>query len=105
MFNPLTLRSRELMALRLLLNGRFTGCSGLELVKRSVGKLSRGAVYIVLSELESKEMIQVRKETSSTTRLPRRVYHATARGRAIFIHHWKNETGCQPNEMAFRHYV
>lgn len=56
---------------------------GLELVKRSDGKVKRGTVYVTLQRMEEKGFVESRQEdtTDEGVGAPRRLYRITGFGR------------------------
>jgi DNA-binding PadR family transcriptional regulator len=67
----------EAVALRLLSGAEEMG--GLEMVKASDGKLSRGFVYVMLTQLEDRGLVESREDGTGTGR---RLYRITDAGRA-----------------------
>ena len=55
---------------------------GLDLVKRSNGRLQRGVVYVWLQRLEEQELVTSRVEDDTDPRIgaPRRLYRITPKG-------------------------
>ncbi len=53
---------------------------GLEMVKKSDGKLKLGTIYVTLSRLEEKGFVTSRKEMDENTVVPRRLYKITGTG-------------------------
>ena len=72
-------------ALILELLGRSKSMYGLELVAASAGELKRGTVYVTLGRMEEKGYLTSRVDDSAPPLggLPRRLYTATAHGRAV----------------------
>jgi DNA-binding PadR family transcriptional regulator len=56
---------------------------GLDMVKKSKGKLGRGTVYVTLARMEEKELV-TRRETEPVAEwaLPRPIFSLAANGRA-----------------------
>jgi PadR family transcriptional regulator PadR len=78
-----TLPPKEALILELLLE--HTEMYGLELVAASKRRLKRGTVYVTLGRMEQKGLVTSRLEPSPARAggLPRRLYEATPRGRAL----------------------
>jgi len=78
------LTATEAEILRLLV-GEPKGLYGLELVKRSGGKLKRGSVYVLLSRLEDKGYLQVKSmpPPEGTGGMRRRLYRLDGAGQKI----------------------
>jgi DNA-binding PadR family transcriptional regulator len=57
---------------------------GLDLVRASDGRLSRGTIYVTLTALEEQQLVTSRQEdvTDPAIGIPRRLYRLTPRGRA-----------------------
>lgn len=53
---------------------------GLEMVKKSEGKLKLGTIYVTLSRLEEKGYVESRKEFNDSVVVPRRLYKITGTG-------------------------
>lgn len=72
--------SQELVILSLL---RDHGeCYGLQILENAGGRLSRGGVYVVLDRMETKGLVDSRKEAPPDREggLPRRLYKITGLG-------------------------
>ena len=80
-----SLSSKEAVILDLL--ARSKEMYGLELVAASDGELKRGTVYVTLGRMEEKGFVSSRleAETPRLGGLPRRLYMATALGRALHV--------------------
>lgn len=78
-----TLPPKEALILELLLEHK--ELYGLELVAASTRRLKRGTVYVTLGRMEEKGLVTSRLESSPAGAggLPRRIYQATPRGRAV----------------------
>ena len=75
--------SKEELILALLLE--HGDLYGLELVERAGGELKRGTVYVTLSRMQDKGLVEARPapEGERTPGLPRPRYRITASGRAV----------------------
>lgn len=78
-----TLPAKEALILELLVE--HSELYGLELVAASRRQLKRGTVYVTLGRMEQKGLVTSRLESppSGSGGLPRRLYEATPRGRAL----------------------
>ena len=77
------LSAKEELILDLLGTGELYG---LDLIERSGGNLRHGLVYVHLSRMENRGLLEARQVPSSDEILPpRRLYRATERGRAAFL--------------------
>lgn len=57
---------------------------GLEIVKRSGGKVARGSVYVLLDRMEDKGYVSSREaDAPPTGGLPRRIYQPTGLGQRV----------------------
>jgi DNA-binding PadR family transcriptional regulator len=74
----MNLSKNEALILSLLTNER--EMYGLEMVKKSDGKLKLGTIYVALSRLEDKGLAESRKEIEATLVVPRRLYKITGTG-------------------------
>jgi DNA-binding PadR family transcriptional regulator len=82
MSNPFA-AATELLVLRLL-SSEPSGLYGLEMVKKSGGKLKRGSVYVILGRLEDKGYIKSRiPRDADHAGLPRPHYTLTAQGQKV----------------------
>jgi DNA-binding PadR family transcriptional regulator len=66
-----------------LLNSE-TEMYGLEMVKKSEGKLKLGTIYLTLSRMEEKGFATSRKELDPVQVVPRRLYKITGTGARIY---------------------
>ena len=57
---------------------------GLEMVKKSGGRLKLGTIYVTLNRLEEKGFAVSRKEIEPTLAVPRRLYRITGTGAAVY---------------------
>jgi DNA-binding PadR family transcriptional regulator len=57
---------------------------GLEMVKKSEGKLKLGTIYITLSRMEEKGYATSRRELEPTLVVPRRLYQITGTGAKVY---------------------
>lgn len=73
---------RELQVLKVL-QGEPRGMYGLEIVERSGGQIGRASIYVLLSRLEGKGFVRVRRMTSNHPGLPRPIYSITAAGQRV----------------------
>lgn len=80
--NLLTATEYEILK---LLVGEPKGLYGLELVKKSDGKLKRGSVYVLLSRLEDKGYLKVRTTAApdGAGGMPRRQYKLDGAGQKV----------------------
>lgn len=81
------LTEKEFMILEMLIG---TGeMYGLEMVKKSEGKLKRGTIYVTLSRMADKGFVESRQEDKPdhVPGIPRRLYCATGSGQRVF-HAW-----------------
>lgn len=77
-----TLSPKQSLILELLIDHK--EMYGLELVAASRRRLKRGTVYVTLGRMEEKGLVTSRLEsTADAGGLPRRIYQATPRGRAL----------------------
>jgi len=78
------LTATEAAILRLLI-GQPQGLYGLELVKRSNGKLKRGSVYVLLSRLEDKGYVKAKAYPApeGAGGMPRRKYRIDGAGQKV----------------------
>jgi DNA-binding PadR family transcriptional regulator len=53
---------------------------GLEMVKKSEGKLKLGTIYLTLSRMEEKGYATSKREVAPTSVVPRRLYQITGTG-------------------------
>ncbi len=61
-------------------------CYGLELVRKSGGKLKRGTVYVTLQRMEDKGLIEsyVKEKPPTESGIPRRMYRMTGHGAQVW---------------------
>lgn len=57
---------------------------GLEMVKKSEGKLKLGTIYITLSRMEEKGYATSRRELQAALVVPRRLYRITGAGATLY---------------------
>ncbi|MBA5689391.1 PadR family transcriptional regulator [Rugamonas apoptosis] len=74
----MNLSKNEAVILGLLVAGE-REMYGLEMVKKSDGKLKLGTIYVTLSRLEDKGFLKSRKEMNDSV-VPRRLYEITGSG-------------------------
>lgn len=81
---PVALTPKERVVLEVVgLLGDGAELYGLDIVDRSNDMLGRGSVYVTLFQMEKKDLISSREVTAShPAALPRRLYSATAHGKA-----------------------
>jgi DNA-binding PadR family transcriptional regulator len=62
---------------------------GLELIRASDGRLRRGSVYVLLDRMEEASLVTSRQEAKTPPHIaiPRRLYRATAEGKALLRAH------------------
>jgi len=72
------LSKAEAAVLSLLINEQ--EMYGLEMVRKSGGRLKLGTIYVTLNRLEEKGFALSRKETEPTLVVPRRLYRITGTG-------------------------
>lgn len=78
----MNLSKNEAVILSLLISER--ELYGLEMVKKSEGKLKLGTIYLTLSRMEEKGYTTSRKELVPTQVVPRRLYKITSMGARIY---------------------
>ncbi len=81
-----TLSAKEAIILEMLVGSSGSQMYGLELVRKSAGRLKRGTVYVTLNRMEDKSYVesqQDKAEADSGT-LPRRLYRATGYGQRVY---------------------
>lgn len=76
----MSLQKQERLILELLYKNRATPVFGLDLVEKSDGGLSRGTVYVWLSQLEEAGLVEGVAVVEMPNVLPRRRYHLTNKG-------------------------
>jgi len=81
-----TVSGKESVILDILLDQPTTEMYGLEIVRNSGKRLKRGTVYVTLSRLEDKGLIESREEEprSDMSGIPRRLYKVTGYGRRVY---------------------
>jgi DNA-binding PadR family transcriptional regulator len=57
---------------------------GLEMVKKSEGKLKLGTIYLTLSRMEEKGYATSKREVAPTSVVPRRLYQITGTGARMY---------------------
>jgi DNA-binding PadR family transcriptional regulator len=82
--NDARISATEEQILRLLI-GSIKELYGLEMVKRSEGKLKRGTIYVTLQRMEQKGLVESREEddTADHIGLRRRLYKPTGLGERV----------------------
>lgn len=80
--DKMNLSKNEVVILSLLISER--EMYGLEMVKKSEGKLKLGTIYLTLSRMEEKGYATSRKELDPTLVVPRRLYKITGAGARIY---------------------
>lgn len=78
----MNLSKNEAVILGLLISER--EMYGLEMVKKSEGRLKLGTIYLTLSRMEEKGFATSRKELEPTLVVPRRLYKITGDGARIY---------------------
>lgn len=75
---------KERLIMELLYKNRATPMFGSDLIAKSNGELSRGTIYVWLSNLEDAGLVEgVSMEPETPGMLPRRRYHLTTKGMNI----------------------
>ena len=82
--SPANLTATEFLIMKSLVGSSGKEMYGLELVEKSLGKLKRGTIYVLLGRLEEKGFISSRTETAGTSAIPRRMYKPTGMGAKVF---------------------
>jgi DNA-binding PadR family transcriptional regulator len=77
-----TLSSKYELIIDLLRDGEMYG---LDMVKKSGGKLRRGAVYLTLTAMEAEGLIEGTTIPATPPRMPRRLYRVTEDGLQTFL--------------------
>jgi DNA-binding PadR family transcriptional regulator len=60
---------------------------GLEMVRKSDGKLARGTVYVYLQRMDDKGYVTSRQSQDHVAGTPKRLFSATATGRRALVKH------------------
>jgi DNA-binding PadR family transcriptional regulator len=81
----MNLLKNEAVILSLLISER--EMYGLEMVKKSEGKLKLGTIYLTLSRMEEKGLATSRKELDPSAVVPRRLYKISGMGADVY-HAW-----------------
>jgi DNA-binding PadR family transcriptional regulator len=78
-----TLSGKEALVMEMLIQRELCGA---ELVSRSGGALGRGTVYVTLSRMEDKGLVESRDEERAPGAIgvPRRLYKATGLGQRVW---------------------